>query len=405
MLNQLNIYKYFIFTILISPFLGFFSGTGIIAYGPLLLLLFLIIITEVVHPSKLKIKDWITILLWVPYVIWAAYYYISSPFQGRYLTTHSLVIITLPFLTFSFLRLRNNIGYIDYANFIKKIVLFFIIGELIICLGQISTYLFGFGFPVSEGYVNSFMVSGTFANSNDLGGSVLILSFIFASIESLTKKHNYYIWGLIALLLIISGSRSAIFIATIIFLLTRGLRFKNLIPSIILFCFLFVFFNYFISNSNNDVFGRFTSRFNSIFRILEGGIESDGSVNIRTQSYIHYLSKLPVLGLGSGEINQYYEYADGANFNTSLLFENPHSLIIEVSYWLGFPGLISFLIAITNLVKYSKKKVLLIVVLMISTLIPSSTIGSLIYFLFIICACFSSPKEFRPIDYQSNSKV
>lgn len=387
MLNKITFYQLFIVTVIISPVLGYFSNSGIIAYGPIILLLFFISLLELIYSSSMKRKDWIAIFVWMPYVTWAGLYYISNPYEGRYLTTHLLVIIGLPFFVLSFLKLRNSTS-INYTKFIYKIIIFSLISQLVICLGQISTYILGFGFPVSEEQASDFMVAGTFTNANDLGGVVLLLSFVFIGIEKNLAVKNMYVWLIIVVLLIISGSRSALLLTFILFIITRGLKAKNILLYSAFALGVYTVLGVLLIESNIGVLSRFTQRLDSLSDVLKGGIDNDGSITLRMDSYLYFINNIGSLGLGSGKLEDYYKYATNANFDTYLIFQNPHSLLVEVGYWLGYPGLLSLLLAMFYLSRYSDKKLLLFVVLSVSTLIPSSVIGSLIYFIFMICAFF-----------------
>ena len=72
---------------------------------------------------------------------------------------------------------------------------------------------------------------------------------------------------------------------------------------------------------------------------MQHGIHSDGSMTMRVSSYLHFLEKLPELGVGSMEVNNYFKYSFDASFRgMELLFQNPHSLVVELGYWLGWPG-------------------------------------------------------------------
>lgn len=169
MVNNSDIYKYYLYTILLSPFLGYFSGKGIIAYGPIIIISLIIIINELFMQKPMKLKDWGAFIVFIPYTIWASYYYVSNPLNGNLLTTNLLAIISLPFIILSLLRLKLYSPNYNYDRLIYKIILFFLIAEFLICLGQISTYLTSFGLPINEIYRDYFMVTGTFFNSNDLG--------------------------------------------------------------------------------------------------------------------------------------------------------------------------------------------------------------------------------------------
>ncbi|MGP5069665.1 O-antigen ligase family protein [Psychrobacter faecalis] len=398
MLKKYKLYQFFIITIFASTFLGYFFNSGIIAYGPLIFLLLCITIQEMTGLERLPVKDWVAVLIWIPYVAWAGLYYILNPFEGRYLTTHFLVIITIPFIVLSFLRLSNNRQF-DYNQFIYKLVLYFLVAETIICIGQFMTYTIGIGLPVTEEQAKTLMVAGTFANSNDLGGVVLILTFIFSQIEKYINKNTLIIWILILILLLITASRSALFVAFFTFIITRGFGLKKILSYTVVSVAAYFIISILFSMTDIEAVNRSVTRLESIFTILEEGASADNSITLRLDSYLHFIKNITELGLGSGEVNNYFKYANNAIFDTSLLLQNPHSLLVEIGYWLGYPGLIFFITAMVYLFRYSESKVLFFIVLITSTLIPSSILGNLTYFLLMMCALLLSPK------IENNSKI
>lgn len=395
MLNKLDIYKLFLISILISPFLGYFSSSGITAYSPIIIFMSLIIIIEILQPTKMATKEWGAVLIWLPYVCLASYYYISNPLDGRYLTTHLLAIITLPIVTLSLLQIYHNSLKANFPLFLYKILRFFLIAELVICLGQISTYSLGIGLPINEVYKDSFMITGTFYNSNDLGAVVLLIAFLFINIENNhTLRQQGFIWLLIISLLLISGSRAAILTTGLLFIVTRKLNIRTIFSYSIMFIILFVVYNIFFAESDSNVISRFINRVESLIVVLKEGVGADNSMGLRLDSYMHFIKNLDQLGIGSGKVNNYSQYAGGAKFNSlELMFQNPHSLIVELGYWLGWPGLICFSIAIFYLLQYSNKKILALMVIGVASFIPSSVLGNLIFFLMMILSLFARIKN------------
>lgn len=389
MLIKINLYKYFFITILFSLFLGYFFKSGIIAYGPIIILGIFVIAYEFNSINKINKSFIISSILWLPYVIWASFVYISNPFE-KYLSTYLLTIFILPLVTITYFRiLYNKNKYYNY-KFIYNSLFTFIIFQFIICLGQISKYTFGIGLPVSELYSEIKMVTGTFTNSNDLGAVVLAILFVVLGLEKYYFKHQKYLfWLLVFVLIIISGSRSAIVLALVFFTLNRISSINKFI-TFIFTGFIFIILVYLIMlYLENEVIMRLLYRIKSLINIFQNGISFDNSMTVRISSYLHYLSKLPELGLGSGELNNYFKYSEGAVFNSQeLLFQNPHSFVVELGYWLGWPGLILFFIPFINLLKYSKRKVQVLIVFFIVGMIPSSIIGNMTFFLIIVLSFF-----------------
>lgn len=384
MLTRLKTNQYFLIAILLSPFLGYFSGKGIIAYGPLIILMLLVIVLEFLSPQRIALKDWGAVLAWLPYVGLASYYYVSYPLDGRYLTTHLLAIITLPMITLSILCIQNKSNGARYSIFLYRSIRLFLFMQFIICLGQISTYTLGIGLPINEEYRDYFMITGTFYNPNDLGAVTLLIAFIFTGIErQFSLKRQGVIWSLIIILLLMSGSRSALLATAVLFMLTRGFNIKSILLYSLILLFFIISYNVFFSDTESGVFFRFVYRLESLVNILKSGVGIDNSMGLRLDSYLHFIKNINSLGVGSGRLNDYYQYADTAQFKTELMFQNPHSLIVEIGYWLGWPGLLTFALATLYLLQYSSKKLAVILIVGISSLIPSSVLGNLIYFLLI----------------------
>lgn len=393
-MNKSSFYKLFLLNTLISPFLGYFFNSGLIAYGPLIVMMFVVVLSEVLKPSVMKYKDWLSVFYFIPYTICAAYFYLINPYESNILTTYFLTIFLIPLFVFVFLKLSRYNREAQFNDLIYKYISFFLIGQLIVCLGQIMTYTFGFGLPVSAEYGSLYVITGTYNNPNDLATIILLVAFCISKIENTIKNNKKnIIWFIIFLLLLITGSRSALFVTLIIFMLTRKINVMSVLATIMISVVGIFFVDFIIaSNNSGDIISRMALRLGSFIDIYEKGLSSDNSINIRMESYLHFLNNLHNLGLGSGEINNYYKYATNATFQGWLLFQNPHSLIVELGYWLGWIGLLGFFIPFGLLVYQYQRSFLFFFVALISMSISSSVLGSFIYFLFLILCIFSSYK-------------
>lgn len=394
MLRKTEIYKFLIVSILLTPFISYFINVGVVVFAPFLIATFLVLIAEIFYPEPTQYKDWLGIFIWLPYVIWSILIYISTSSVSSLISTTTISILSLPFITLSLIRLRNTLIDINYINFLKNIVIYFSIAQLIICLGQISTLTLGIGLPVTDVYASKMMVSGTFYNSNDLGSNILLLFFIYSMVERTPNfKSNRFIWLILLILLLISGSRSALFIAAIIYILNHGINLKKTFLSFMSLSAFYYLMIFLLGSSSNSVIMRSFQRTESLFSILKEGVDSDSSTSLRLESYLHYFKNIPSLGLGTWEKGNYIKYSEGASFSSSLMFQNPHSLIIEISYWLGLPGLIAFITALLYIFKYSQSKTMVIIVLITSSLIPATVLDMPSYFALILCAIFTRPKQ------------
>lgn len=396
MLKSYKANEYLLVLLVFTTFLGYIFTSGIIAYGPILLLIFSNVLFYILKPVNIKKGDWFAIFVFIPYVIIAMYNYLISPYDGRYLTTHSIVIVSLVFIVYSLLRLRYYEDEFPYDLFLYKLVSYFVFLQAFICLGQLCYYVFGVGFPISESYKEYFFISGTFSNPNDLAAIVVLVSFVFSAIErDLNKKVVLLVWFLIFTLLIITGSRSALIVISAFFIYSRGFEFKQILGYGIASIFIVFLYSYFISNAVEGPLGRIAERIETIALVASGGISSDSSMSIRSESYLHFLSQLGNLGFGSGKLNDYFIYAEGADFNKDLIFQNPHSLVVEVGYWLGLPGLLSLFFAFFYIfMRYTVSKASLSILMVTSMFISSSVLGNLTYFVFLFI-CFFCEKRMK----------
>ena len=157
---------------------------------------------------------------------------------------------------------------------------------------------------------------------------------------------------------------------------------------------------YFIFNSiftsDADVTNRIIARMESIRNVFENGLRSDESMNIRLESYFHFISNMNNLGVGTHKLSNYYIYSSNFNSNDMLMFQNPHSLIVEIGYWLGYPGLITFFGALVFLIVQNKVRLFFLVVIFISMFISSSVLISPLYFFFLfLCIVLSRIKNVK----------
>jgi len=193
-------------------------------------MMFIVFVIEVRMKTKLKATDWVCVLLFFNYTIISTLYYVLKPFNGKFLTTHFLVILVLPFLILSIIRLYYYSKDFNAVKFKYNLIILFLIAEVFICLGQFATYTFGIGLPISEEYGAFFAITGTFTNPNDLACVVLLIAYLFIGIEAnFTLWKKRLIWGSALLLLLLTGSRSALILGFLFFIFSRGYNLKNII--------------------------------------------------------------------------------------------------------------------------------------------------------------------------------
>lgn len=381
-LDKFFINKFFIISVLITTFIGYFLNNDILSYFPVVLMVLIVFIIEIYKPSLLNKQDWGVVLSFIPYTIFSLIYYVINPFDGKYISAYSLLMLLLPVYALVFFKFIN----FGADDFLLNIIRFFLFGQLFVCLGQFSTYYFGIGLPVVDVYEHKFMVSGTFYNPNDLAAILLLITYIIVLFQDILPEYKFsYLWFILFLLIFLTGSRTVIFLSIILFFISRKLKAFDIISIVIVILF-FSFFS--IILPEDGVLGRLLTRLTSLFDILDSGIRVDESMGLRTQSYIHFINNLSNLGLGSGELKNYFMYSEEAKFDTSLMFVNPHSLIVEIGYWLGWVGLFLFLLPFAYLFFFYRIGILLILIFLVSSSVSSSVLGSPIFFLFLFFCFF-----------------
>lgn len=392
---KLNPHRLFFLAMLASPFLGYIFSSGLLASIPIVLGAGLVVINEIICCRGVNKKHALIILFWFPYVAWASLNYLRNPFEDNYLSSYFLTILLLPVMVLASIKLFVSENSHSNYVFIYKVLFVFLLLQLIVCFGQFSTYYFGVGFPVNEIYAHQGMISGTFFNSNDLGAAIVLVAFIAIGFEKFILKSNCYVlWLVIAVLLVVSGSRSAMLLGVLLFCFNKIRTLKEFLGFFFLFSFAGLFFSFFLFEVESNAVHRFLQRIESLLMVLSSGIQADNSMSIRLSSYVHFIGQLPELGFGSGVINNYFKYSDDANFyGAELLFQNPHSLVVEIAYWLGWPGLLLFFVPVMVLLQFSRRKIQLAGVLLVVTMIPSSILGGLVFFMLAIFSFFDFDKH------------
>ena len=389
MLASLNPYRLLLATILVSTFLLYIFKSGAVAYMPVMVMVLIVLIYELITYRKIRYDHAMSVLTWLPYSIWASFVYFINPFEGKYFSGYLLTFILFPVLVLSFVRLFFSEDRDSNYRFIYHSLVVFVFSQLVVCVGQIFTYTYGFGFPVSEYYSEYAMVSGTFVNSNDLSAAILaILFFIIGMEKFFYKSAKNFIWIVSIILLVLGGSRSAIILAMLFFTIHKVHDVKRMFVYCLSLSLLFVIVFFYFDNQS-EVATRVASRIESITTIFKYGVSADNSMSIRIMSYLHFLKMLPDIGFGSMMINEYHLFSENADFGSKeLLFQNPHSLVVELGYWLGWPGLIMFFIPMLALLKYSRRKMLFLTMFILVGMIPSSILGSMVFFMILILNVF-----------------
>jgi hypothetical protein len=236
----------------------------------------------------------------------------------------------------------------------------------------------GIGIPPGETY--EFMIPGSQFNINNLACIVVTLGIFYnATSQARPRWHKGLLNLALILILTITFSR----LAFVLYIVdgVRRLRLRNLrlilpIAALIAGGIGFVNSVDYVGNETVD-FALYKAK--SLTAIAEVGLAADSSTSSRTESYINFIQKIDQLGLGSAEILNYSRFTADALFDDPTLYINPHSMIIEMGYWMGWPGLIALSLFLgiaygrPQQGSVAERGFTLVAVLVVST-IPSSAI-------------------------------
>lgn len=400
-------HKLFLLSVSASPFLHFFFQSGVIAYGPAFFFASLVLSFSIFNKLTLSYKDWGAIFIWLPYVLIAGMAYVSHPYEGQYISSYMVTILILPIVLLCCLHLKKEQSSLQNDTFFTRLLFAYLLGQLIICMGQISNYLTGVGFHIPGEYFTRNFIPGTYFNPNDLGAAVVIVAFLFSMKEKNQAKYKRIIFWIVTFaLILLSASRSAMIMLLIIYFLTRQFTIhpKKIISLLTIVTLATIFIIFLYKYADIGFINRTFSRITSLRDVFENGIDSNSSMSARSSSYLFFMQhNLASIGMGTWDIKNYYTYSNGATFEfQQLLFRSPHSLVVEIGYWLGWPGLISFFTGCAYLLRYTQRPLILIVTLGLASSIPSSVIGSPIFISIFIMSFFSLKGNEKDPVYQYN---
>lgn len=223
---------------------------------------------------------------------------------------------------------------------LHRLMLVYVATELAIMLLQIAYFLIGIGLPPGDLYES--MVSGSQFNGNNLAATIVMLSIFYNATSQERPLRERLLFNLITtVILLITFSR----LAVLLYILDRmrGLRVRHISQTLLVAAALVGFGLVFssIEYTNNETIDASLYKAKSLAKIAEVGLEADSSTSSRIESYANFVEQLGRLGLGSAAILDYSAFTSGAVFTDEALFINPHSMVIEFGYWMGWPGLLA----------------------------------------------------------------
>lgn len=384
-INNINIYLFI--SILSSVSVIYLFDSSFFSYFPVV---FFALILIFFGNKKFRFQSWLVLVCSFFLSLYTFIIFLFNPYQGTIFSGYSISLFMFFISTFScvyFFEKHED----DTKNAIFNCLLFFLIFQFIICIAQITYYYFGFGLPVKvESYSESSMLTGAFTNSNDLSAVLVIIAYIVSNITT-DKFKSTLTWFLIILMIVFLGSRSSLLLLLVILVLSSNKKIITKIFYLLFFLILTYVILFFLSYSGTDkVFERSLDRLLSISSIIQDGVESDGSMKLRYESYKHFFYNFFDIGMGSGEVRNYYIFGKDANFDTSLILSNPHSLIVEIAYWSGYIGLILLFVLLFLLFYFFNLSLFYLFILVVSSMISSGALWSPIFIYLMIMGFFVS---------------
>lgn len=390
--NNAFFYYFFLAYTLLSITMIYSFGSAILAYLPILLVsIFAIIIIE----KKFTLREWIVLIVAIIFSLYTFAIFFLNPYEGKIISGYSISLLMFSFSLFFVIYSYSHIPFQKYSIVTANYLLAFVLMQFVICLGQTSTYYLGFGFPVKQDYSEYSMVTGAFNNANDFAAILVIISYIFSNLEKYLDNYKIKVfWFVVLIMMVLLGSRAALVLILLILLFSRkNGRIKSIFITTLVFI-LIISISY-ISEymSDSSVLGRVAYRLNTFINIFNNGIESDGSISLRYESYKHFIKIFYDVGFGSGSVRDYSIFNKNATFDTSLLLKNPHSLFIEIAYWSGYFGLFLILLLLILLFLFFNPSFIYLLIVLLTSMISSGALWSPIYILMLILGFFISDRK------------
>jgi hypothetical protein len=260
---------------------------------------------------------------------------------------------------------------------VGRIILIYVAIEVIVMLLQASYFLLGFGIAPSETYL--FMIPGSQFNQNNLACMILALSVFYNAVSGDWPRWQRVTLNLLVVaILVITFSRLAILLYVADRIRSLSLRRFGTVLGLLA---VLVGAGLLIANidyTGNDTIDASLYKAKSLATIAEIGFETDTSTSSRSESYFNFVDKLGVLGFGSAEILNYGRYTWDALFSDETLYINPHSMVVELGYWMGWPGMISLALFLTAFLRTSQgsafQRGFILLAVLLTSSIPSSAI-------------------------------
>jgi hypothetical protein len=245
--------------------------------------------------------------------------------------------VLIPLLWAAFSELA---GHPRWRRSLGRLLLFYVATELAIMALQVSYFLVGVGIAPSEFYES--MIPGSQFNGNNLAAIVVMLSIFYNATSHQTPRRERGVFNaIVVVILLITFSRLAmlLYIADRIRNLNLRQMGNVLLAATVLLAGAIAIND--IDYTGNETIDASLYKAKSLATIAEVGLNADRSTSSRGESYFNFFDQIGRLGMGSGAILDYSTFTSGAVFADEALYINPHSMVVEFGYWMGWPGLLA----------------------------------------------------------------
>lgn len=355
------------------------TGSAIVAHGLLGLALLWFSSMLVLSVRRSGVLVWsgglTTLLALVPVVALGLLYCLLDPGDFNVRIQFLATFLLAPLIWGSFSRLAADERG---REAVSRLLLLYVVCELGIMLLQISYFLLGVGIAPNETYGS--MIPGSQFNGNNLASIVVTLSIFYNLVSEDRPRWQRWTFNLVVvLILLVTFSR----LAVVLYVADRARSLSlRRIPAMLAVAAGLLAAGVMVGDvdkTGNETIDSTLYKAQSLATIASVGFEADTSTSSRGESYSNFLGKLDTLGLGSAEILNYARFTSDAVFADETLYVDPHSMLIEFGYWMGWPGLAA--LALFLALAYARQsqgsllqRAFIISAVLLATSIPSSAI-------------------------------
>ncbi|UVE19036.1 hypothetical protein NVV93_06520 [Pseudomonas sp. LS44] len=283
--------------------------------------------------------------------------------------------VLLPVMWLAFSELAEHS---DLRSSLGRLLLVYVATELAIMMLQLAYFLIGVGIPPGDIYES--MVPGSQFNGNNLAAIIVLLSIFYNASSHDARGRERLLFNLIVVaILLITASRLAILLYLADRIRCMGLhKMGRLLATVVILVVCAVGVTS-IEYTGNETIDASLYKAKSLATVVQVGMEADSSTSSRAASYFNFIDQLGRLGTGSAAILNYSNFTVDAVFEDKALYVNPHSLIAEFGYWMGWPGLL--VLGVFLLITYMRpsqgslgQRGFVLMAILLTTSIPSSAI-------------------------------